>query len=1152
MNFFFFYVSGDGPYKCSICRKGFYSISILHLHLSFHIPIRPYKCSDCPCKFNKSGHLVDHQKKRGHLTNLRIKNLDKLQSKNENNDICDSQETCLPSASLSSLCSSASELAKTLSTARQEKRQSRMRMLQRHLAGEDAADVGIDQVNKVVSTHNKESQKPISTLIPKPAKNNQDPVQPIQSSATKSVLPSLPKVESQMITSENDHSVSKVHMDLKVNQSFSLGIEDFQALSSGESMQNLHNSNASDFGKIDPTTETAPGDQEIVSDLPPPLLSPENVSSTSSATLGNETLSLPLNTEEPPFLPKVLSFYSFGLDDKNLKTSTSAISSLETVSMISNPNKEETSVLVPQLFSDHQISAPSAEENDDKKEVFEVVPKEKGTKEWENLEKNDDLTSDTFHEQERVIFLPTSNHNNSTHSESVHLVDWPQTIVQCSVEERPDDVNQSQESRNSSVQSQAMGSVKTNCEQTEQEETSETANKRKLSIEEEDSEMCKQSNTGGKNIFSLISLNSSSSQNQAKKPCQNSEKDQPMIKSTEIKQEPCSDIDVVKNTTSDNDVSPLKNPSSDQESLDCKLQKPKKEPFGMSKRNLSRLPSEPVRQLPKRNYKKPQKYFCEDFDYSISFSSVKPKTSSPVSAVTTMNNSSVTVSSPSDSKSASCKPHEKNHSPQVSKSNENSSQNNKNNATNNKINDNVNNNNKNNNNNNNNNNKSNDINKKKSNNDDNFKKVLNFDSQPKESAQKSATSKNDVGIQRSKRKYDMTKRNLKKEMKEKAEKQSREELTKNFLRLRFDLPDSADEFEVQQQYHKKKLLKNATVKKHTVIPKMAKVRKSPQMSPKKCSESHYGLVKMAQADQKPFLSAVTTERKILPAPPKTRREEILENLISYSSVNFIPNDDANNNSSQKSSEELDVRTEPTQLSKLLGSPLAVLPSAAAPHSALPSPVTTTTTHCETPSVTTIATLIPVTNMHTTNQMPIPVTVLANPLPTVTKLDNNQFFMGNLPAPLQENNTVLDQKPVISQILPLPNVETEAEEKNAKDFCPPVLQIKKEVVTPDDEGYGGKQSDGLSGLRITGVTGGVTTHDTIPMNSDAICSNPMLLNSQDANLDHQDWSVTRRRPLRCILVQTEDGFGHSEFTFECCGLTFSQIPELASHLDSSHK
>lgn len=397
----------------------------------------------------------------------------------------------------------------------------------------------------------------------------------------------------------------------------------------------------------------------------------------------------------------------------------------------------------------------------------------------------------------------------------------------------------------------------------------------------------------------------------------------------------------------------------------------------------------------------------------------------------------------------------------------------------------------------------------------------------------------------------MTKRNLKKEMREKSEKMSRDELTKNFLRLRFNLPESAEEFELQEQYHKKKLLKNATIKKHTVIPKIAKARKSPQTSPKKCSESHYGLVKMAQADQKPFLSAVTTERKILPAPPKTRREELLENLINYSSANFVANDETNNNLSQKNSEELDVRTEPTQLSKLLGSPLAVLPSAAVPNSTLPSPVATVTTHCETPSVTTIATLIPVTSMKTTDNMPIPVTVLANPLPAVTSLENNQFFMGNLPAPLQEN-AVPDQKPVLSQILPLPEVEQKTESE--RDFCP-VLQIKKEIVTSDDEGYGGKQSDGLSGLRITGVTGGVTTHDTIPINSDAICSNAMSVSSHDPILDannHQDWSVTRRRPLKCILVQTEDGFGRSEFTFECCELSFSQIPELASHLDSCHE
>ncbi|CAE1154649.1 unnamed protein product [Acanthosepion pharaonis] len=350
--------------------------------------------------------------------------------------------------------------------------------------------------------------------------------------------------------------------------------------------------------------------------------------------------------------------------------------------------------------------------------------------------------------------------------------------------------------------------------------------------------------------------------------------------------------------------------------------------------------------------------------------------------------------------------------------------------------------------------------------------------------------------------------------------------------------DLFEQAQAPEQYHKKKLLKNATIKKHTVIPKIAKARKSPQTSPKKCSESHYGLVKMAQADQKPFLSAVTTERKILPAPPKTRREELLENLINYSSANFVANDETKNNLSQKNSEELDVRTEPTQLSKLLGSPLAVLPSAAAPNSALPSSVATVTTHCETPSVTTIATLIPVTSMKTTDNMPIPVTVLANPLPAVTSLENNQFFMGNLPAPLQEN-AVADQKPVLSQILPLPEIEQKTESE--RGFCP-VLQIKKEIVTSDDEGYGGKQSDGLSGLRITGVTGGVTTHDTIPINSDAICSNAMSVSSHDPILNannHQDWSVTRRRPL-------SDTKKPCSFLFFLSFLSFSFSLSISSH------
>jgi KRAB domain-containing zinc finger protein len=41
--------TGDTPYKCDICGKGFSDNSNLHKHIRIHTGDTPYKCDVCVC-----------------------------------------------------------------------------------------------------------------------------------------------------------------------------------------------------------------------------------------------------------------------------------------------------------------------------------------------------------------------------------------------------------------------------------------------------------------------------------------------------------------------------------------------------------------------------------------------------------------------------------------------------------------------------------------------------------------------------------------------------------------------------------------------------------------------------------------------------------------------------------------------------------------------------------------------------------------------------------------------------------------------------------------------------------------------------------------------------------------------------------------------
>ncbi|XP_049274419.1 gastrula zinc finger protein XlCGF49.1-like [Rhipicephalus sanguineus] len=54
--------TGERPFVCHVCRKGFMVQSNLNSHLLVYTAERPYECPDCGQRFTQSSHMAQHQR----------------------------------------------------------------------------------------------------------------------------------------------------------------------------------------------------------------------------------------------------------------------------------------------------------------------------------------------------------------------------------------------------------------------------------------------------------------------------------------------------------------------------------------------------------------------------------------------------------------------------------------------------------------------------------------------------------------------------------------------------------------------------------------------------------------------------------------------------------------------------------------------------------------------------------------------------------------------------------------------------------------------------------------------------------------------------------------------------------------------------------
>jgi uncharacterized Zn-finger protein len=79
--------SGDKPYKCDVCCKGFSHNSNLQIHNRIHTGDKPYTCDICGKRFSENGSLQRHI--RTHTGSLVVKCLPNTSKDCNSSPVCD-------------------------------------------------------------------------------------------------------------------------------------------------------------------------------------------------------------------------------------------------------------------------------------------------------------------------------------------------------------------------------------------------------------------------------------------------------------------------------------------------------------------------------------------------------------------------------------------------------------------------------------------------------------------------------------------------------------------------------------------------------------------------------------------------------------------------------------------------------------------------------------------------------------------------------------------------------------------------------------------------------------------------------------------------------------------------------------------------------